>query len=129
MKRVVVIGSGVVGLCAADARLRRGFRVTVLERDAAPGQGASYGNGGLVVPSHFESPAAPGMAMTGLRMLRSKEEPFGFQERPGLALYSKSLLSRGRRPGLRLLAGRLLHKKLARTYLAMLTLAAILEWL
>ena len=81
-----MVGAGVVGLCAADALLRRGFRVTVLERDAEPGQGCSYGNGGLVVPSHFEPLAAPGMVLTGLRMLRSKESPFGFSGLPGLEM-------------------------------------------
>ena len=85
-KHVVVVGAGVVGLCAADALLRRDFRVTVLERDAKPGEGCSYGNGGLVVPSHFEPLAAPGMVMTGLRMLRSKESPFGFSGLPGLEM-------------------------------------------
>ncbi len=88
MKHAVVVGAGIVGLCAADALLRRGFRVTVLERDAKPGAGASYGNGGLVVPSHFEPLAAPGMVMTGLRMLRSKESPFGFSGLPGLEIAS-----------------------------------------
>ncbi len=86
MKHVVVVGAGIVGLCAADALLRRGFQVTVLERDAQPGEGCSYGNGGLVVPSHFEPLAAPGMVMTGLKMLRSKESPFGFQGLPGLEM-------------------------------------------
>lgn len=83
-KHVVVIGSGIVGLCAADSLLRRGFRVTVLERDPTPGNGCSYGNGGLIVPSHFEPLATPGMIMTGIRMLRSKESPFGFQGIPSL---------------------------------------------
>ena len=82
----MVIGAGIVGLCAADAMLRRGFRVSVLERDATPGASASYGNGGLVVPSHFEPLAAPGMVMTGLRMLRSKESPFGFSGLPGFEM-------------------------------------------
>jgi len=88
MKHAVVIGAGVVGLCAADALLRKGFRVTVLERDAKPGDGCSYGNGGLVVPSHFEPLAAPGMVAMGLRFLRSKESPFGFSGLPGLEMAS-----------------------------------------
>ena len=82
----MVVGAGIVGLCAADALLRRGFRVTILERDARPGEGVSYGNGGLVVPSHFEPLAAPGMVLAGLRMLRSKESPFGFAGLPGLEM-------------------------------------------
>jgi D-amino-acid dehydrogenase len=83
MKHVVIIGAGVIGLCSADALLERGFRVTVLERDPAPGNGASYGNSGLIVPSHFEPLANPGNLRSALRMLRSPESPFGFQGWPG----------------------------------------------
>lgn len=86
VKHIVVIGAGIVGLCAADALLRRGFRVTVIERDAQAGEGCSYGNGGLVVPSHFEPLAAPGMVGTGLKMLSRRESPFGFKGLPGLQM-------------------------------------------
>ncbi|AIE84206.1 NAD(P)/FAD-dependent oxidoreductase [Fimbriimonas ginsengisoli] len=80
-KHVVVIGAGVIGLCAAEAMLRRGFRVTILERDAEPGNGCSYGNGGIVVPSHFVPLAAPGMMAMGIKMMANRRSPFGF-DRP-----------------------------------------------
>jgi D-amino-acid dehydrogenase len=85
VKHAIVVGAGVVGLCSADALMRRGFRVTVLERDSIPGSGCSYGNGGLVVPSHFEPLAAPGMVSKGLKMLLSRESPFGFHFPPSLS--------------------------------------------
>ena len=75
-KRIAVIGGGIVGLCAADALLERGFGVTVFDRDAGE-DGCSWGNGGLVVPSHFVPLAAPGMVAMGLRMMRDRRSPFG----------------------------------------------------
>ncbi len=74
--RVAVVGAGIVGLCVADELLSRGFQVTVVERELKPGSGCSYGNGGLIVPSHFEPLAAPGMIAMGLRMLPNPESPF-----------------------------------------------------
>ena len=60
MKRVVVIGGGVIGLSVAAECTRRGHRVTVIEKARAR-RGASFGNAGMVVPSHFIPLAAPGM--------------------------------------------------------------------
>ena len=44
---VVVLGAGVIGVCAAIALRRAGRDVVLLERDA-PGQGTSYGNAGVI---------------------------------------------------------------------------------
>ncbi len=76
--RVVVIGGGVVGLCSAYSLAKRGYEVVVLELDKNPGTGCSTGNGGIVTPSHFVPLAAPGMMMTGLKMLMNPKSPFGF---------------------------------------------------
>ncbi|RYG46261.1 FAD-dependent oxidoreductase, partial [bacterium] len=78
-RHIAVIGAGVVGLSVADALLDRGFRVTVLEKDAQEGDGCSFGNGGIVVPSHFVPLAAPGMVMLGLRMMADRRSPFGVE--------------------------------------------------
>jgi len=87
-RRVVVIGSGIVGLCAADALASRGFEVTVLERDREFKNACSFGNGGLIVPSHFEPLAQPGMIRTGLKMLLNRESPFGIR-----GLWQKEVVS------------------------------------
>ena len=60
-KRIVIVGGGVNGLCVAHYALRRGHRVTVLERGAADHDSCSLGNAGMIVPSHFTPLAAPGM--------------------------------------------------------------------
>jgi len=68
--KVVVIGSGVVGLCCAYELSRAGADVCVLERGRL-GQGASRGNTGWVCPSFTYPLPAPGIIGEGLRgMLR-----------------------------------------------------------
>lgn len=75
-RRVVVIGAGVVGLFSALYARRAGFEVTVLEREGPERDTTSYGNAGLVVPSHFVPLAAPGAVLQGLRWMGDPESPF-----------------------------------------------------
>jgi D-amino-acid dehydrogenase len=49
---VTVIGGGVIGLAIADQLAERGAAVTVLERAPAVGTAASFGNAGIVGPTH-----------------------------------------------------------------------------
>src|SRR6185295_7828528 len=78
--KVVIIGGGLIGLSAAIECVRRGHRVTVIER--APGQrGASFGNAGMIVPSHFIPLAAPGMIALGLKWMWNPESPFYIKPR------------------------------------------------
>lgn len=49
-KRVTIIGAGIAGACAANAFLRRGCEVTVIDRAAEPGAGASGNPIALVMP-------------------------------------------------------------------------------
>ena len=46
---VLVIGGGVVGICAAHFLQEQGREVTVVEKDEVCA-GSSYGNAGLIVP-------------------------------------------------------------------------------
>ena len=85
-KHVVVIGGGVVGLCVAYYARRRGFEVTVVEREGAERSGTSYGNAGLIVPSHFVPLAAPGAVPQALRWMVNPESPFYVRPRLDLDL-------------------------------------------
>jgi D-amino-acid dehydrogenase len=76
MKHVVVIGGGVIGLCCAYFASRKGYRVTVLDERPAEYEGCSFGNAGMVVPSHFVPLAAPGMVALGLKWMWNPESPF-----------------------------------------------------
>src|SRR5689334_13616339 len=80
-KRVLIIGAGVIGSCAAYYLARRGHRVTVIDRSGPAHEGCSFGNAGMVVPSHFVPLAAPGMMTMGLRMMLSRSSPFYIRPR------------------------------------------------
>ena len=49
-KRVAIIGAGIAGACAAHAFLKRGCDVTIIDRAADPGAGASGNPLALVMP-------------------------------------------------------------------------------
>src|SRR6478735_4251635 len=89
-KRIVIIGGGVVGLHIARACLRRGHKVTVLEREPAGRTGCSFGNAGMIVPSHFVPLAAPGMVALGLKWMWNSKSPFYIQPRLNWDLISWS---------------------------------------
>ena len=86
MKEVVVIGAGVIGLCSAVYSAQRGWKVTVIDRNSEDHQGCSYGNAGMIVPSHFIPLAAPGAVSLGLRWMTNPESPFWIKPRLDAAL-------------------------------------------
>lgn len=77
---VVVIGAGVVGVSAAWYLAEAGHSVTVVEQGDV-GAGSSYGNAGLVVPSHSIPLAAPGVWWRGLKWMRDPDSPFYIRPR------------------------------------------------
>jgi D-amino-acid dehydrogenase len=85
-QHVVIIGGGVIGLCSAYYALKRGFAVTVIEREQPGGDNCSLGNAGMIVPSHFIPLAAPGMLAKGLRWILDPRSPFFVRPRIDLSL-------------------------------------------
>lgn len=71
---VVVIGAGIVGVCAAWHLLRRGATVTLVDRDE-PGRGCSYGNAGAVSFGSVAPLAMPGVMRDALTMLLDPAAP------------------------------------------------------
>ena len=49
-KKIVVIGSGIVGLCSGIELLERGYNVTIIDPNE-PGSQTSYGNAGVITDS------------------------------------------------------------------------------
>src|ERR687894_447990 len=82
---VVVVGGGVIGAACAYELAGRGARVVVLERGGGWGEGCSWGNAGLIVPSHARPIAAPESLRAGLGWMVKRESPFGLKLKPSLA--------------------------------------------
>ena len=83
---ILIIGGGVIGVCTAYYLAEKGQRVTLVEQgDIA--SGSSYGNAGLIVPSHSVPLAAPGVLTQGLRWLLDPESPFYIKPRFDFALF------------------------------------------
>ena len=72
---VVVIGGGVIGVCVAYYLRKAGLIVTLLERDTVC-SGSSYGNSGLLVPSHSIPLPMPGVVRQALRWMLDPDSPF-----------------------------------------------------
>jgi len=82
---VLVVGGGVVGVCAAHYLVERGARTTLLERGEIC-SGASHGNGGWIFPSESAPIPGPGVIREALPWLLDPESPFWIRPRPSIAL-------------------------------------------
>jgi len=80
-KRIVVVGGGIIGLCTAYYGAKQGLQITVIDRQPEQRDGCSFGNAGMIVPSHFVPLAAPGMVALGLKWMWNPESPFYIKPR------------------------------------------------
>lgn len=75
-KKIIVIGAGTIGLHCAFYLHQSGFEVELLEAMAEGDENAcSYGNCGMLVPSHFIPLASPAMLQSGFKMLFDRKSP------------------------------------------------------
>lgn len=80
-KSIVIVGAGVIGLSTAYYCAKRGHQVTVIDRNPEQRDGCSFGNAGMVVPSHFVPLAAPGAVSTALKWMWNPESPLYIKPR------------------------------------------------
>lgn len=75
MSKVLIIGAGIVGLTSAYYLQKKGYEVTILDKGDIS-DNCSFGNAGMIVPSHFVPLAAPGMIKQGIRWMFNSKSPF-----------------------------------------------------
>lgn len=73
--KAIIIGGGVIGLCSAYYLRKSGWDVTVLDNSEEK-INCSYGNLGMIVPSHFVPLASPGIVAKGFRWMLNSKSPF-----------------------------------------------------
>ena len=79
--RVVVLGSGLLGLTSAHYLQQLGHEVTVIDRQATPAAETSFANGGQISVSHAEPWANPSAPLKVLQWLAREDAPLLFRIR------------------------------------------------
>lgn len=75
MSRIGIIGGGIIGLSSAYYLNKSGHKVTIIDQGDLK-DGCSFGNAGMIVPSHFIPMATPGMISKGIRWMFNSTSPF-----------------------------------------------------
>ena len=83
--RVIVLGSGVVGITSAYYLARAGFDVTVIDRQPSAAMETSFANAGQVSPGYSAPWAAPGIPLKAAKWLFQRHAPLSI--RPDGTLY------------------------------------------
>ncbi len=73
--KVIVLGSGVIGVTTAYYLARAGHEVTVVDRQAEPAQETSFANAGEVSPGYSSPWAGPGVPVKAIKWLLMTHGP------------------------------------------------------
>ncbi len=73
-KTIIIVGAGIVGVSAAIWLQREGHDVTLIDR-AGPGEGTSYGNGGVLASCSIVPVTGPGLIAKAPGMLFDPHQP------------------------------------------------------
>ena len=77
---ILIIGGGAIGVCCAYYLNELGKKVLLVEKNDIC-SGSSYGNAGLIVPSHSIPLASPGAIAQGLKWMFKPRSPFYIKPR------------------------------------------------
>lgn len=78
--KVIVLGSGVIGVTAAYYLARAGAQVTVVDREPGPALETSFANAGQVSPGYSTPWAAPGIPLKAAKwLLQRKDAPLAIR--------------------------------------------------
>ncbi len=77
--RVLVLGSGVIGVTSAWYLARAGHEVTVVDREAGPALGTSFANAGQISPGYASPWAAPGVPLKAIKWMFQEHAPLSIR--------------------------------------------------
>jgi D-amino-acid dehydrogenase len=77
--KVLVLGSGVIGVTSAYYLAKKGFDVTVIDRQPSVGLETSFANAGQISPGYSAPWAAPGVPMKALKWLFQRHSPLALK--------------------------------------------------
>ena len=86
--KIVILGSGVVGVTSAWYLARAGHDVTVIDRQPAAALETSFANAGEISPGYSTPWAAPGIPLKAVKWMFQKHAPLVIQPRPDFAKLS-----------------------------------------
>ena len=92
--KVIVLGSGVVGLTSAWYLAQAGHQVTVIDRQAQSAEETSFANAGQISYGYSSPWAAPGVPLKAIKWLTQKHSPLIIKPgtSPELYLWTMALL-------------------------------------
>lgn len=89
--RVLVLGSGVIGVTSAYCLALKGFDVTVIDRQPAVGLETSFANAGQISPGYSAPWAGPGVPLKAFQWLFQRYAPLSM--RPDLSRWQLQWMS------------------------------------
>jgi len=73
--RVVILGSGVIGVTSAYYLAKAGHEVTVIDRQPGPALETSFANAGQISPGYASPWAAPGIPLKAMKWMLQRHAP------------------------------------------------------
>jgi D-amino-acid dehydrogenase len=85
--KVIILGSGVIGVTSAYYLARAGHEVTVVDRQPKPALETSFANAGEVSPGYSSPWAGPGVPIKAIKWLLMKYGPLVVRPKPDPAMW------------------------------------------
>ena len=85
--RVLVLGSGVIGVSVAYYLAKAGHQVTVVDRQKAPAMETSFANAGEVSPGYSAPWAGPGVPIKAIKWMLVRHSPLVIKPLADLAMW------------------------------------------
>lgn len=82
--QVCILGAGVVGLTSAYYLAKKGYQVTVIDRQPGVALETSFANAGQISPGYSAPWAAPGIPLKAIKWLMQKHAPLKVSPEPEL---------------------------------------------